>query len=165
MSSGLDKLVGNLKKEQFINTSKFFEGEELDLLLRKGVYPYDYMNCLSKLDETALPQKEEFFSKLNDADISDENYQHAQNVWKVFEMNTMRDYHNLYLLSDVLLLMDTFEAFRDVCIKNYKLDPCWYYTAPRFVLGRYVEDDTDPTRTSHRCGYAPDGGKRNPRGV
>ncbi|KAK3721647.1 hypothetical protein QZH41_003669 [Actinostola sp. cb2023] len=105
-------------------------GEELDLLLRKGVYPYDYMNCLSKLDETALPQKEEFFSKLNDADISDEDYQHAQNVWKVFEMNTMRDYHNLYLLSDVLLLMDTFEAFRDVCIKNYKLDPCWYYTAP-----------------------------------
>ncbi|KAK3700421.1 hypothetical protein QZH41_004481 [Actinostola sp. cb2023] len=130
MSSGLDKLVGNLKKEQFINTSKFFEGEELDLLLRKGVYPYDYMNCLSKLDETALPKKEEFFSKLNDADISDEDYQHAQNVWKVFEMNTMRDYHNLYLLSDVLLLMDAFEAFRDVCLENYTLDPCWYYTAP-----------------------------------
>ncbi|KAK3743281.1 hypothetical protein QZH41_005791 [Actinostola sp. cb2023] len=105
-------------------------GEELDLLLRKGVYPYDYMNCLSKLDETALPKKEEFFSKLNDADISDEDYQHAQKVWKVFKMNTMRDYHNLYLLSDVLLLMDAFEAFRDVCLENYKLDPCWYYTAP-----------------------------------
>ncbi|KAK3726360.1 hypothetical protein QZH41_006067 [Actinostola sp. cb2023] len=115
-----------------INLDKYIplRGEELDLLLRKGVYPYDYMNCLSKLDETALPKKEEFFSKLNDVDISDEDYQHAQNVWKVFEMNTMRDYHNLYLLSDVLLLMDAFEAFRDVCLENYTLDPCWYYTAP-----------------------------------
>ncbi|KAK3723060.1 hypothetical protein QZH41_008526 [Actinostola sp. cb2023] len=130
MSSGLDKLVGNLKKEQFRNMSKFFTDEKLDLMLRKGVYPYDYVNSLSKLDETALPPKEEFFSKLNDIDISEADYKHAQKVWSVFKMKTMRDYHNLYLLSDVLLLMDTFEAFRDVCIKNYKLDPCWYYTAP-----------------------------------
>ncbi|KAK3745699.1 hypothetical protein QZH41_007910 [Actinostola sp. cb2023] len=110
--------------------SKFFTGEKLDLLLRKGVYPYDYVNSLLKLDETALPSKEEFFSKLNNADISDADYLHAQKVWRVFKMNTMRDYHNLYLLSDVILLMDTFEAIRDVCMENYKLDPCWYNTAP-----------------------------------
>jgi len=69
MSSGLDRLVANLKKEQFKNMSKFFTGKKLDLLLRKGVYPYDYVNSLSKLDETTLPSKEEFFSKLNDTDI------------------------------------------------------------------------------------------------
>ncbi|KAK3741187.1 hypothetical protein QZH41_012628, partial [Actinostola sp. cb2023] len=130
MSSGLDRLVGNLKKEQFRNMSKFFAGKKLDLLLRKGVYPYDYVNRLSKLDETVLPPKEEFFSKLNNTDISDADYRHAQNVWRVFKMNTMREYHDLYLLSDVLLLMDVFETFRDVCMEHYTLDPCWYYTAP-----------------------------------
>ncbi|KAK3745935.1 hypothetical protein QZH41_003071 [Actinostola sp. cb2023] len=130
MASGLDRLAANLKKEQFINMKKFFTGEKLDLLLRKGVYPYDYVNCLSKLDEKTLPKQEEFFSRLNDSDISEDDYKHAQKVWQVFKMKTMRDYHDLYLLSDVLLLMDVFETFRGVCMDNYKLDPCWYFTAP-----------------------------------
>ncbi|XP_072018277.1 uncharacterized protein [Amphiura filiformis] len=128
LSAGLDKLVANLS--EFSEISKLFEDEWLELLLRKGVYPYDHVNSLEKLRETSLPSKEAFYSKLNESEISDEDYQHAQNVWNTFEMKTMREYHDLYLKSDVLLLADVFENFRKLCLENYELDPCWYYTDP-----------------------------------
>ena len=130
MSSSLDRLVSNLSKDDFKNTSKFYDGERFHLLLRKGVYPYDYMDSLVGLNETRLPPKEAFFSKLSEEGISEKDYEHAQKVWDKFEMKTLRDYHNLYNKSDVLLLCDVFENFRDLCIRNYKLDPAWYYTAP-----------------------------------
>ena len=71
--------------------SKFFQDPQLQLLLRKGVYPYDHVNSLEKLKETSLPPKEAFYSKLNEEEILDEDYQHAQNVWTTFEMKTMRE--------------------------------------------------------------------------
>jgi hypothetical protein len=109
----------------------FYEDDnERGLLLRKGVYPYDYMNGFGKLEDTSLPAKDDFYSRLNDEDITDAEYEHAQNVWKTFKMKSMREYHDLYLKTDVILLADVFEKFRDVCVKNYKLDPCWYYTSP-----------------------------------
>ena len=111
-------------------TKKFFKGEELKLLLRKGEFPYDWFDKFEKLNENQLPPKDEFYSKLNDEEIKEGDYQHAQNVWKTFNMKTMREYHDLYLKTDVLLLSDVFENFRDVCQKNYGLDPAWYYTAP-----------------------------------
>ena len=104
--------------------------ENTSLLTRKGVYPYDYVSSIDKLKETKLPSKDEFYSKLNDEDISDEDYQHAINVWNTFNCQTLQDYHDLYLRSDVLLLADVFEDFRKTCLKHYKLDPCHYYTAP-----------------------------------
>ena len=88
------------------------------------------MNAPEKLKETQLPPKEEFYSRLNYEGISDENYEHAQEVWETFEMKNPEDYHNLYNRVDVLLLTDVFENFRDICIKNYNLDPAHYYTAP-----------------------------------
>ena len=93
------------------------------------MYPYDYVHSVDKLADTALPPKEAFYSKLNDEDISDEDYEHAKSVWKEFNMKTLREYHELYNKSDVLLLADVFEDFRDVCLKNYDLDPAWYLTA------------------------------------
>ncbi|XP_072048611.1 uncharacterized protein [Amphiura filiformis] len=128
MAAGLGKLVENL--DEFSELPKFYQDEQLQLLLRKGVYPYDHVNSLEKLQETSLPPKDTFYSKLNEEHISDEDYEHAQNVWNAFEMKTMREYHDLYLKSDVLLLADVFENFRKVCLKNYELDPCWFYTAP-----------------------------------
>ncbi|XP_048581405.1 uncharacterized protein LOC125561322 [Nematostella vectensis] len=130
MSASLDSLVGNMSRECFKNLAKYYEGEELQLLLRKGVFPYDWFDGFSKLDATQLPQREAFHSILNGTEISEEDHLHARRVWEVFGMGTMRDYHNLYLESDVLLLADVFENFRDVCLKNYDLDPAWYYTAP-----------------------------------
>ena len=85
---------------------------------------------MEKLDETELPAKEEFYSKLNDRGVTDEEYEHAKNVWNEFEMETMRNYHDLYMNTDVLILADVFENFRKICMENYGLDPTWYYTSP-----------------------------------
>ena len=75
---------------------KYYSHNQLSLLLRKGVYPYDYVDCMKKLDETSLPPKEAFYSKLTGEAITDEGYQHAQTVWKEFNIESMKDYHNLY---------------------------------------------------------------------
>ena len=129
LQTSLANLVGNLQPDDFQNTKEIMK-DNVDLLTRKGVYPYDYVSSLERLTETQLPPKEQFYSKLNDEDISDEDYSHAQNVWKTFGCQTIRDYHDLYLKSDVLLLADVFENFRKTCLKHYKLDPAHYYTSP-----------------------------------
>ena len=77
LQSSLGNLVSNLSEEDFKVTSGEFKNN-LELLTRKGVYPYDYISSLDKLSETCLPPKEEFYSKLNDVNISDEDYQHAK---------------------------------------------------------------------------------------
>lgn len=100
------------------------------LLLRKGVYPYDYMDHERRFEETTLSPPDAFYNKLTDSHISDDDYQHAQTVWKTFNMNTLADYHDLYLQSDVMLLTDIFENFRNTCMTSYSLDPAHYYTAP-----------------------------------
>ena len=129
MSSSLEKLVGNLPKESLKYTSKMFKGTKFDLMVRKGVYPYDYMDSFDKFN-SPLPKKEEFYSILNNEHISDENYKHAQNVWNTFNLKNMGEYHDLYLQSDILLLTDVFENFRKTCLEYYKLDPCHYFTSP-----------------------------------
>ena len=131
LQTSLANLVGNLQPDNFINTKEVFKDPNLlDLLTRKGVYPYDYVSSLEKLSETQLPPKEEFYSRLNDEDISDEDYHHSIRVWNKFNCKTIRDHHNLYLKSDVLLLSDVFENFRATCLKHYNLDPAHYYTSP-----------------------------------
>ena len=127
--TSLANLVSNLQPDDFYNTKEVFK-ENVNLLTRKGVYPYDYVSSLEKVSEKQLPPKEEFYSKLNDEDISDDDYQHAINVWNNFKCKTIRDYHDLYLKSDVLLLSDVFENFRKTCLKHYNLDPAHYYTSP-----------------------------------
>ena len=130
MAASLDSLVDNLPKDDFNNVKRYYKDNKLSLLTRKGVYPYEYMDSLERLKETKLPPKEAFYSRLNDEDISDENYAHAQKVWDTFELKNLEDYHDIYNQVDVLLLADDFENFREICIKNYKLDPAHYYTAP-----------------------------------
>ena len=129
LQTSLANLVGNLQPDDFHNTSEIMK-DNVDLLTRKGVYPYDYVSSIEKLSETQLPPKEQFYSKLNDEDISEEDYSHAINVWNTFKCQTIRDYHDLYLKSDVLLLADVFENFRKTCLKHYSLDPAHYYTSP-----------------------------------
>ena len=129
LQTSLANLVGNLQPDDFHNTKEIFR-ENVELLTRKGVFPYDYVSSMEKLSETQLPPKEEFYSKLNDEDITDDDYQHAINVWNTFKCKTIRDYHDLYLKSDVLLLSDVFENFRETCLKHYNLDPAHYYTSP-----------------------------------
>ena len=132
MASSLAGLVDNLARsgmEKFQNLKKEFKAN-FELLTQKGVYPYDYMNCLENFSETQLPIKEDFYSKLNDCNITDKEYKHAQDIWEKFGINNLGEYHDLYLKTDVLLLADVFEEFRNICLENYNLDPAWYYTSP-----------------------------------
>ena len=130
MASSLEKLVNNLSHHP--NLQRHFEGRpaQLELVKRKGVYPYDYMSSFERLSETCLPPIECWYSRLNDSNVSQEDFSHANKVWDTFQMETLRDYHDLYLKTDVLLLADVFERFRDICLHYYKLDPAWYFTAP-----------------------------------
>ena len=128
MASSLEKLVNNL--DHFPNLQRRFVGDQLELVKRKGVYPYDYMGSFERLSETSLPPIECWYSRLNDSNISEKDFSHANKVWDTFQMKTMEDYHDLYLQTDVLLLADVFERFRDICLHHYELDPAWYFTAP-----------------------------------
>ena len=134
MNESLEKLVNNLPKDAFPdafgNVKRYYAEDKLELLTRKGTFPYEYIDTPEKLKEIQLPPKVAFYSRLNDEGISDKNYEHAKEVWKMFEMKNLEDYHNLYNRVDVLFLADVFENFRDICIRNYKLDPAHYYTAP-----------------------------------
>jgi len=129
MASSLDKHVNDLKPAQFENVKKRFD-VNFDMLLRKGVFPHDWFNSLEKVDERQLPPKEALYSKLNNSNITDDDFEHALKVWDNFKIKTFREYHDLYMKLDVLLLTDVFENFQSVCLKNYGLDPCWYFTAP-----------------------------------
>ena len=103
---------------------------KLVLLLRKGVYPYEYADTWERFSEISLPSKEDFFSNLNMEDVSDIDYRHANSVFKVFKLENLGDYHDLYIQSDTLLLADVFNNFRDMCMKEYELDPAHFLLLP-----------------------------------
>ena len=100
------------------------------LLLRKGVYPYEYMDSLERFDEISLPNKEAFYSSLNMEDITDVHHRHAKRVFKNLYNKDLGDYHDLYVQSDTLLLADVSENFRNKCIEMYELDPAHFLSAP-----------------------------------
>ena len=121
MRSSLDKLVSNLPDDDEFTPQTFKKENKLKLMKNKGVYPYDYVESCEKFDDKKLPSKNDFYGILNKEHITDEQYQHAQNVWETFKFKSMGDYHDLYLGSDVLLLADVFENFRKTCLQYYKL--------------------------------------------
>ena len=130
MNDSLESLVNNLPDDGFNNLERYYKGEKLSLVKQKGFYPYEYMDSIEKFKETRYPTKEAFYSRLTGEGISDEGYERVKKVWNVFGMKTLQDYHDLYNVTDVLLLADVFENFRNVCMENYKLDPAHYFTAP-----------------------------------
>ena len=133
MNASLEKLVSNLAKEgdgKFRVLKKYTPVEKVPLLLRKGVYPYEYVDSFQKFHETNLPPIEAFFSTLRNEGISVEDYVHAQTVFTEFQCQSLGDYHDIYLKSDVLLLADVFQNFRDICLNYYQLDPAHFYTSP-----------------------------------
>ncbi|KAL4152905.1 hypothetical protein QTP88_000738 [Uroleucon formosanum] len=135
MPSKLSTLAKNLLTKDFSKfreTAKYFDDGDMPFVTRKGVYPYEYTDGCDKLDVTSLPPKEDFYSTLKEKGVKDTHYDHAMEVWRRFECQTLGDYSDLYLKVDVLLLADVFENFRDLCMKTYNLDPAFYYTAPSF---------------------------------
>ncbi|XP_018404604.1 PREDICTED: uncharacterized protein LOC108781186 [Cyphomyrmex costatus] len=125
----VDLLPLTKEKSEFSNLSD----KDFNLLTRKGVFPYEYVDCVEKLNDTRLPPRESFQSSLTDDTVSESDYAHAANVWKRFAVRTLGEYSDLYLKTDVLLLTDVFENFRESCVASYGLDPAHYYTLPGFT--------------------------------
>ena len=94
------------------------------MLLRKGVYPYEYIDSREIFDETTLPVKKIL------ENISDEDYLHAQKIWEVFRIRNLGEYHNLYVQTDTLLLADVFQNFSNKCIDIYGIHPVYFASAP-----------------------------------
>ena len=134
MSSSLDSLTRNLvgRRKKLFGFEDYSE-LQYDLLTRKGVYPYEYINSWDRFNETQLPPINAFYSNLNMSAISEDNYQRAQRVWTEFGIRNRGDYHELYLKTDVVLLANVYEAFRDTCLRHYSLDPVHFYTSPELV--------------------------------
>ena len=130
MSSSLGALVNNLPKDAFKNLLKYFTPKQAEILKQKGFYPYEYMDSEKKFNDTKPPPQGAFYSKLSGKGINNKNYKHVWNVWNTFKMKIFKEYHELYNITDVLLLADVFENFRDLCLKIYGLDPVYYFTAP-----------------------------------
>ena len=121
--------------ERFLSIYKFCNNDldKFVMLLRKGVYPYEYMDNWEKFNETSLPNKESFYSNLNMENIDDIDYRHGNNMFKKFKLKNLGKYHDLYVQSDTLLLADVFENFRNMCIKVYELDPAHFLSLPELA--------------------------------
>ena len=136
MQDSLSNLVDNLSElkikeidndvliKRIYNTYQLSDINKFKLLLRKGVYPYEYMDSWKKIS------RDKFYSTLNLEDISADDYAHAINVWNTFSINNLGEYHDLYVKLDTALLGDIFENFRDKHIETDKLDPAYFLTTP-----------------------------------
>ena len=115
--------------EKFYNTYQLCNKDlnKFALSLRKGVYPYEYMDSWNRFKEESLPDKEYFYSGLNKEHTTNEDYEHAQKVWSTINIKNLGHYHDLYVQSDTLLLADVYKNFRDTCIERYELDPAHFY--------------------------------------
>ena len=103
---------------------------KLELLLRKGVYPYSYITSFEVFDETELPPIEAFYNDLSKEACTEEDYAHAQKVWKELDLKSLNEMVHLYISSDVVLLGSVLQQYRTECLSSYNLDPVHYYTAP-----------------------------------
>ena len=142
LQCSLSTLVENLLKkgdENFKNLRRFVLNKEMRaLLMRKGVFPYSYFSSMSILEHTQLPSRYFFWNDLDDKEIMSDDYEHALQVWHVFQCQTFRDYLHLYLLCDVLHLSDIFESFRDKCVDDFQLDPAHYFSRPHFTFFAFL---------------------------
>ena len=139
LSSHIDDLSKINKKILLIEFIKTFPSiykfcnkdlNKFVLLLRKGVYPYEYMDSWERFNEASLPDKEYFYSNLYLEDITDEDYLHTQKIWDVFVIKNLGEYHDFYVQTDTLLLAEVFESFRDKCLEIYELNPAHFLSAP-----------------------------------
>ena len=115
----LSNIAKSLDSKDLKILGKYFD---TNIFQEKGIYPYEYITSIEVLNEIKLPPIEAFYSTLYNENISEEEYEHAQNVWTTFNCKTLLDYHKLYLKADVLILADAFEKFTDFFLKNHDID-------------------------------------------
>ena len=147
LSFSLDDLSSQLSDEHLVQLKKVYPNDQQrKVLAKKGVYCYDYMDDFKKFEEEKLPDKSKFYSRLYKKDITNKQYKHAQNVWRTLNCKTMRDYHDHYLMTDILLLADIFENFRNISHNIFGLDPIQYYSLPGLswdAMLKYTEVELD----------------------
>ena len=114
----------------FKNKWKGLPEEAFELLTRKGVYPYAYMDSADRFKETKLPPEKDFYNDLTKQHITEEDYAFVEKLWNTFHLQSLGELHDLYMETDTLLLADVFQNYRQVIMKNYGLDPIHFYTAP-----------------------------------
>ena len=144
MSQFLSNLIDNLAQlsknlpanvliKRFHNTYQLSDNiiEKFKILLRKGIYPFEYMNSWKRFNEPVPLSKKYYYSELNDENISDRDLVHVKNVCHIFSITNLVDYHDLYVSLDVALLADVYQNFRDTSINIDQLDPAYYLSAPR----------------------------------
>ena len=120
-------------------------------MIRTFIHPYEYMTDRDVFKQTSLPPKEAFYSKLKMEGITDEEYEHVQQMWNRYDCQTMEDYTSLYVKLDTILLADVFEQFCRLAFNQYGLDlaHCWtlagytWQAALKFS-GMQLELITDP---------------------
>ena len=138
LSSSLDKLSQTLIQDNYMRLlpqqlkKLGYNDRTVELSKQKGVFPYEYISSIESLQEECLPAIEEFYSKLNGKNITNEEYSRANEIWQEAECKTLKDYLLLYLSVDVLLLAEVFEAFRNTSINNYRIDPAHYISLPGY---------------------------------
>ena len=154
--SGINSKVSEIDKKishaalikKFSNTYQLCNKNQnkFALLLRKGVYPYEYMDSWKRFKEESLPDKESFYSELNNEHITDEDYEHAQKVCDTCKIKNLGEYHDLYVQSDTTLLADVFETFRDKCIEIDELDPAHFFKCTRIIMESMFKKDQSRIR-------------------
>lgn len=147
LSDQLKQSFKSIMKIRFIDSLSFLSGslENLakslpsnhrytfamdDILRKKGPYPYEYMDSFEKFEETKLPGRDDFFSLLTRKELDYDSYVYGFKIWDRYNCKTIKDYHMLYMETDVNLLAEIFENFRRICYSNYKIDPAYYITTP-----------------------------------
>ena len=142
LNLSLGELAQNLLskgQDQFVHVNRFItDPEQRKLMTSKGVFPYSYITSQLVLNQTALPARANFYNDLCNEHVTDDEYAFAQKVWKTFRCKTLKDYMEVYLKADVLLLADVFENFRTNCQTSYNLDPVNYYSAAHLSFDAYL---------------------------
>ena len=132
----LEAMVCELVEEDFEYTKKVFgTGEKFNMITRKGVFPYSMLKNIEQLTKPKkidFPSEADFFNKLSFKPIKPEDHAHGKKVWDLFECKTLREYHDIYLISDCTLLADCIQKFRRKCMGLFEIDPAHYYTGPAF---------------------------------
>ena len=151
----LAALLGKVGRGYFQNlhdvVTDVYPEADVELLERKGVFYYDFLDSFTRLDEPAFPPRGAFDNKLGGVDCSQADYAHAQHVWDTFHCQSLKEYMALYLLRDICLLSDVFQAFRNNSMDEYQLDPAYIVSAPQLAwnallkhIDRQIPLVTDP---------------------
>ena len=143
LPGSLDNLVSNLKSkggnltEQFPHTWNYFKKkwkhlkiDAFEMITEKLIYPYSYFKSFSNFEEENLPPISSFYNELTETELNVDDYEKVTSLWNKFEMHNLGDLHDLYVETDVHLLADCFENFRQFSLKNYQLDPAHFISAP-----------------------------------